>query len=378
MNWIAWKMLTGDRAKYLGTIFGVAFGCLLISQQSAVFVSILRRTASQIVDVADADLWVIDPQTLSIDDLWALGDNTVLAVRGVEGVEWAVPFYKGMVTARQPSGHFRQAILLGLDDSSLVGAPRTMLMGEVADLRRPDAVILDKAGYRYLFPDEPMELWRTLEINDRRAIIVGICEASPPFQSLPILYTRFSLARDYAPKQRRELPVVLAKASPGVSTQELASRIEARTGLATLHRREFAWKTIQFYLRSTGIPINFGITIALGFIVGTAIAGQTFYLFTIENLKQFGNLKAMGTTNSRLLGMVLLQAAIVGVLGFGFGIGAAAAFFEGTKGLHHMAGFYMPLEVFGLTAVSMAVIVFLASIMSAWRVLVLEPAEVFR
>ncbi|MCY2968161.1 MAG: ABC transporter permease [Planctomycetota bacterium] len=360
MNWIAWKMLTGDRAKYLGTIFGVAFGCLLISQQSAVFVSILRRTASQIVDVADADLWVIDPQTLSIDDLWALGDNTVLAVRGVEGVEWAVPFYKGMVTARQPSGHFRQAILLGLDDSSLVGAPRTMLMGKLADLRRPDAVILDKAGYRYLFPDEPMELWRTLEINDRRAVIVGICEASPPFQSLPILYTRFSLARDYAPKQRRELPVVLAKASPGVSTPELASRIETRTGLATLHRREFAWKTIQFYLRSTGIPINFGITIALGFIVGTAIAGQTFYLFTIENLKQFGNLKAMGTTNSRLLGMVLLQAAIVGGLGFGFGIGAAA------------------LEVFGLTAVSMAVIVFLASIMSAWRVLVLEPAEVFR
>ncbi len=77
--------------------------------------------------------------------------------------------------------------------------------------------------------------------------------------------------------------------------------------------------TIKYYLLYTGIPFNFGITALLGFLVGTAIAGQTFYNFTIENIKQFGALKAMGTTNTRIVGMILLQALVVGLLGYGTG-----------------------------------------------------------
>ena len=89
---------------------------------------------------------------------------------------------------------------------------------------------------------------------------------------------------------------------------------------------EFFWMTIEYYMKRTGIPINFGITVMLGFVVGCAIAGQTFYLFTIENLKQFGCLKAMGVSNGRLIGMVMLQAAVVGIIGYGLGIGGAALF----------------------------------------------------
>ena len=85
------------------------------------------------------------------------------------------------------------------------------------------------------------------------------------------------------------------------------------------------WDTIDYYLKYTGIPINFGITALLGFLVGTAIAGQTFYNFTLENLKQFGALKAMGATNLRIVGMILLQATVVGLLGYGIGVGLATA-----------------------------------------------------
>ena len=98
------------------------------------------------------------------------------------------------------------------------------------------------------------------------------------------------------------------------------------------------WLTIGYSMRSTGIPVNFGITVALGFIVGTAIAGQTFYLFTLENLKQFGALKAMGVTNKRILVMILLQAAVVGGLGYALGMGAASVFFEFTKDIYHLRG----------------------------------------
>jgi putative ABC transport system permease protein len=135
---------------------------------------------------------------------------------------------------------------------------------------------------------------------------------------------------------------------------------------------------MKYYLKYTGIPFNFGITVALGFIVGVAIAGQTFYLFTLENLKQFGALKAMGVGNLRITGMVLLQAAVVGVVGYGIGMGLAALFFEATKNNLALAGFYLPWQVMVLTAGAVLVIIVLASLMSIRRVLVLEPAIVFR
>src|SRR5207244_457614 len=99
-----------------------------------------------------------------------------------------------------------------------------------------------------------------------------------------------------------------------------------KPGLKAMTRDDFMWLTIDYYLKRTGIPINFGITVALGFVVGAAIAGQTFYLFTVENLKQFGALKAMGVSNIRLVGMSLLQAMVVGVMGYGLGVGGAALF----------------------------------------------------
>jgi putative ABC transport system permease protein len=373
-------MLTGDRGKYFGIVFGVAFAALLMAQQTSIFLGLLRNTISQVRDVEGADIWVMDPNVQFVDDVKPLSDEELHRVRGVEGVAWAVRFYKGLARGRFEDGNFQQFILLGLDDATLVGAPREITLGSLADLRRPDAVIIDEQGYRYLWPGEPFELGRTFEMNDRRAVIVGVCKASPTFQTFPIVYTRYSQATRFVPAERKLMSFVLAQNEPDVPAEEVCRRVREQTGLAALKREEFAWKTIHYYLRRTGIPINFGITVLLGFVVGTAIAGQTFYLFTIENLKQFGALKAMGVTNLRLVGMILLQALVVGAVGYGIGIGLAAGFGElmGRVVKTVPPAFFMPWQVPALTAVAVGLIIVLSSLVSIRRVLVLEPAVVFR
>ncbi len=378
MHWIALKMLTGDRSKYLGLIFGVTFATVLMSQQVSIFVGIMARTGSQILDVRDADIWVMDNKVRYIDEVPGLRDNELLRVRGVPGVDWAVKLYKGQVRARLADGNFRNVILFGLDDATLVGAPETMVAGDLADLRRPDAVIIDTAGYEYMWPGEPVVLGRTLEMNDRRAVLVGVCKASAPFTTLPILYTRYSEAGRFVPKERHLMSFVLVKAAAGVETQTLCSRIEEQTGHSALTRDQFFWKTIRYFLASTGIPVNFGITITLGFIIGVAIAGQTFYLFTIENLRQFGALKAMGVSNGRIVGMILLQALVVGLLGYSIGVGLTAIFFESTGHITHLAGLHMYWQIMLGTGAAVLVIVVLASLLSIRRVLVTETAIVFR
>jgi putative ABC transport system permease protein len=253
-------------------------------------------------------------------------------------------------------------------------------LGDVADLRRPDGVFLDEDGYRVLFPDRQPQTGASLDINDRRAVVVGLCKVSPPFQTFPVIYTRYSQAVQFAPPERNALSFILAKAGPGQRVNDVARCIREQTGLKAMSWDDFFWFNIDYYLKNTGIPVNFGITVALGFIVGAAIAGQTFYLFTIENLKQFGSLKAMGVDNLHLVGIVLFQAAAVGLMGYGLGMGGAATFFEMMErtGQADLRGIFVPWQVAALTAGAVGVIVLAASLLSLRRVLVLEPAMVFK
>ena len=203
MGWIALKMLTGDRSKYLAIIFGITFSCVLIAEQSAMFCGIMMRTTSQIQDVHDADIWVMNPNARYIDDLKAIADTAHLRVKGVPGVAWAVPFYKGAGQVQLPNGNYRGAMLFGIDDATLVGGPQQMILGKLGDLQLPDAVIMDEAGYHLLWPGAPLILGKTFEMNDRRAVIVGFFKGSLTFSTQPILFTRFSQATR-KPSHRRE------------------------------------------------------------------------------------------------------------------------------------------------------------------------------
>src|SRR5262249_61362372 len=115
-------------------------------QSSSCWVVVLRLP-SEIGDVQGADFWVLAPMVQHVDDLKPLSENDLYRVRGVPEVEWAVRLYKGLARARMDDGNFQQVILLGLDDATMVGAPTEFVHGSLADLRQPDAVIMDEAGW---------------------------------------------------------------------------------------------------------------------------------------------------------------------------------------------------------------------------------------
>ncbi|HKE25919.1 MAG TPA: ABC transporter permease [Bryobacteraceae bacterium] len=378
MDFVAIRMLTGDRGKYLGLIFAIALSSFLIAQQSSIFAGLMDRTRSQIRDVGEADLWVMDRSIRYVDEIYPLRDDALYTVRGVEGVKWAVPLFKGQAVARAMDGRFRSVILIGLDDASLTGAPRKLLLGSIDSLREPDAIIIDLAGYHFLFPGQEPRVGGLLEMNDHRARITGICDASPPFISSPVMFTKYSQAVNYIGRQRSQMSFVLVKAQANVPAAEVARRITEATGLRAASRNDFGWMTILYYIRYTGIPVNFGLTVAVALIVGTVVAGQTFYIFTLENLKQFGALKAIGTTNRRIVRMILLQASLAGSIGYSIGMALAAAFFEIADRKEALRGMTMPWQVMAGAGALVLVIVSVSSLISIRKVIKLEPAVVFR
>jgi putative ABC transport system permease protein len=392
------KMLFGDNAKFYGILLGLGFASLLIAQQASIFVGLMSRTFAFIGEVGHVDLWVFDPTQSYVDEPKPLRSTALDRVRGVTGVAWAAPLYKGLLVATLPDGSRRVCDVVGIDDDTLAGAPAEVVAGSIADLRMPDAVMVEVGSSQQQLrfpadlapgavpapgqvfdrkgPTRAVEIGDIIELNERRARVVGLVRCAETFVAAPTVYTVYSRAITYAPPSRRVMSSVLVGANEGVAPEQLAQRIRDETGLEAQQPWDYSMRTLGYWMGETGIPINFGIAIALGFFVGVAIAGQMFYNFTLDNLRYFGAFKAMGASSGLLLGMVALQALVAGVIGLGLGLGAVSAF--GLNAAGGKLAFKMLWQIPLIAAGAVLVICVLASVISMWKVVRLDPADVFK
>lgn len=370
---VALKMLFNDRAKFLTLLIGLSFSVLLIAQQGSIFCGLMLRTGSTIFDT-NVPIWVMDAQVASINDIVPLSDSRLLEVRSVEGVEWAVPMLMRNLTAQAFNGKTANLQLIGVDDESLVGIPTGVVAGDVKNVNQPEAIIVSTSR-KERFGDPGVN--GRLELNNRHAKVVAIVKGTQNFTPFPTAYTTYSNALNFLPPQEKNLSFVLVKPKPGYSEQQVIANIERTTGLMALPQMDFFWRNMAYWAKNTGIPINFGITIALGVLVGAAIAGQTLYTFVLENTRQFGTFKAIGIQNRTLVGMVLLQSLTVGVLGYGIGVGITSlvGYLVGNDA---QLAFYTPWQLYVIAFVVVVGFCALASVISIQRVLRLDPAIVFR
>ncbi len=392
------KMLFGDSAKFYGILLGLGFASLLIAQQASIFVGLMSRTFAFVGGVGHIDLWVFDPTQSFVDEPKPLRATALDRVRGVTGVAWAAPIYKGLLVATLPDGRRQVCNVIGIDDDTLAGGPAVVVAGSLSDLRQPDAVMVqvESSQQNMLFPAElavgampapgqvldpslpkrPVQIGDIVELNEHRARVVGLVKCAETFSPGPTIYTVYSRAITYAPPSRRMMSAVLVSAAEGINPDALAQRIRDETGLEAMNPWDYSMRTLGYWMRETGIPINFGIAIALGFFVGVAIAGQMFYNFTLDNLRYFGAFKAMGASSRTLLGMVALQALVAGVLGLGLGLGAVSAF--GLNAAGGKLAFKMLWQIPLIAAGAVLIICIFASVVSMWKVLRLDPADVFK
>lgn len=385
MFYIAFRMLVGDRGKYLGIVFGLSFASLIMTQQPGIFAGLMTRSYSFITDLGLPDIWVADPSVQYIDDSKPIPSTYLYRVASIEGVAWAKPLYKGNIEARLQSGNFQTCNLIGIDDATLIGAPAIMLQGKTENLRWADGIIVNEEGANDKLATPPghpggkktpLQVGEEIELNNHRAVVVGIAKTTRTFQSQPIIYTTYSNAIRYIPPQQNVLSFVLVKAKEGQNLKELCKRIQRLTGLVAYTKEEFKELTVNYYMKYTGIPVNFGIGVLLGFLVGAAITGQTFYSFTLENLRYFGVLKAMGASERMLLLMVMFQALIVSFIGYGIGMGAMALFAFFTR--NTMLAFRFPWQLFVFSLGGLIIIASFTAFLCIRKVMKLEPAIVFK
>jgi putative ABC transport system permease protein len=261
-----------------------------------------------------------------------------------------------------------------------------MKEGRIEELRLPNTVIIDELAVTRLATDKnhPLKVGDRFEINDIEARIVGICEASRSFTGGPYIWTTYDRALQYSPSTRKMLSAVIAAPVDGISPDQAAREITRATGLRAFvnqgfggNPNDFNTSTVWWYVRNTGIPISFGTTVLIGFIVGIAIACQTFYAFVLDNLKHLGALKAMGMGNLRISLMLVIQSSVAGLIGFGIGLlfTAVFAYFAIEK---QQPPFIMPWQIPVVAFCVIQLICMVAALFGIIRLSLYEPAMVFR
>jgi putative ABC transport system permease protein len=206
---------------------------------------------------------------------------------------------------------------------------------------------------------------------------VGLCKARRGFESNAIMYTTFENAVRFSPVGRDRISYILVKCREGSSIEDVKNRIAQLGDVTALTTAEFRSRSIAFIVIATGIGVNFGITIALGFVVGLLLSASIFYQFTVENIRHFAVLKALGTRTRTLVSMVLVQALVVGVIGFGIGAGAAGAFTITSRTLESELSAYLPWQLLLGSFIATLLTIGLGSLLSIRRVIKVPPGMVF-
>jgi len=371
---IALKLLANDRGKFNTLILGIAFAVFLMMQMTCMFAGLMQRTGSDILNI-NAKMWVMDPSLNSqVDDI-PLPDFVLDNVRSIEGVKYAVPLFTGGGLAKLSDGRYQAVNIIGLDDATLFGRPK-LLEGNIYAIYNDDGyIVINDAEYEKM---DGAVIGTTFEVNDNRGVIVGIGEALVGgLFGTPTLYTTFRRAITALPVTRYTTSFILVEPK-SVDHIDLIKKKVAELGYRALTQEEFYVKNRNYYLFKTGLGINVMVMTMISFVVGLSIAGQTFYTFVLENIQEFGALKAIGCKRKELIQIILFQASVVGFLGYGYGVLLSSSVIALAKLQVHN---YAALVTFGnlfMTFCMVLVIVAFSSYLGIRKVTRIDPFDIFR
>jgi putative ABC transport system permease protein len=274
---------------------------------------------------------------------------------------------------RRKDGGQENIALVGFNPETGVGGPWRLLVGDFQSMKASKTIIVDESAYGKL---GVLRVGDQVEINEQRVRVAGISQGVRGFTTVPYVFTSYRAAQILDPFARDRTAFIVARVSPGSDPHEVAARLREIRDVDVYTRAQYSWKTRLYWTWETGIGVGFGLTVLMAIIVGVVIVSQTIYSATIEHLREFGTLKAIGATNRDVYLIILKQALINALIGYAIGLALTllAVRLLGVTGTVLVIPFELMAAVFGLTVAMCAT----ASVVSVRKALSVDPLVVFR
>lgn len=370
---LAVKNLIHDKVRLLITLIGIMFSVALILIQVGMFLG-MTSNSSTVIEHSEGDLWIMARNSQNFDMVNPFPENLVVAARSVEGVEWAENLIQQFAFMRLQDGGTEQIEVIGFDLSGKVGRPWNIVTGDLNLLRGSDAIFVDRTAFQRL---GALKVGDVRELVRRKVRIAGITNGIMSFTTAPYIFTSYETAQRIVPEQLLEKTTyVVVKARPGYPIERLKEDLQKRFHNYDVHTsKEWAEKTRNYWTWETGIGAGFFGNALMGFIVGLVIVSQTIYSATMEHIREYGTLKAIGARNRDIYLVILQQAGIAALAGFLLAVliqGFVLLIKPITVQIVAPAGLY--LFTFLLTLFMCG----LAAIISVRKVASIDPVEVFK
>jgi len=374
---IALRNLFQDKIKLALALVGIVFSVALVTLQLGLLLGSMRNS-SGVIDNAGCDVWVMQQSTRNLDLCDVMNDRRYYQAAAVPGVAWAERLIVQFTMWKLPDGRRENISIVGLSPHSRLNLPWGMAAGRREAIWQTDGVIIDeRERVRFGAASRPLRLGDRTEIYGHRAQVVGFSHGVGSFTTSPYVFTDYKRALDYSVMTDKETKYIVLKARPDVSPEELRDRVRQRiSGVEVFTTKEFSWKTRWYWMYGTGMGLGIFFGAALGVAVGVAIVGQTMYSATMERLREYGTLKALGMDNRTLGGIIVRQALVAGLLGYV--VASVLSIYLGRRLPDLNVPVYVPFRLVALMFLVTLVICVSASITSVLRVFRLEPAIVFR
>jgi putative ABC transport system permease protein len=371
---LARRNLFHDKLRFLITVAGVAFAVMLVFVQVGLFLGLLDN-ASITIEKMSADLWVTSKNTPNIDFAHTFPETYVQRIRSVPGVARADNLIVWFMQMALPSGAQEGTEVYALDDFSAWNIPWKVTAGNLADLSRGNFFFLDGSATRRY---GPFQVGDYREIFDRRLKIIGTTNAALSFTTTPISFMNLRLAQELAYQTMHDKTTyVVVKLAPGADVDAVRAEIKNRLPFNDVFTKaEWAQRSRGYWVRNTGIGLNMYMTVFLGILVGIVVVAQTLYTSTMEHIKEFGTVKAIGGGNGDIYAILAQQASIAAVVGFVFGLLPSFALAPAMERL----GLKLILTPSFMVVVLVGTLVMclLSAMVSFRKVASIDPALVFR
>ncbi len=367
------RMMFHDTLKMAGTLIGVVFAVVLANQQLATFLGLLGKN-TMFAKNAGADVWIAPPGTMQVQGGKLISDHALMQARVTPGVEWAVPLIYGAANVATPVGGAEPVTLVGVKLPIVGGGPWNVIAGDARSLERPDTMVFEDAEREKL---GGLNLGSIREVNGHKVQVGGFTYGLLPFGP-SFAFAGYDLARELTKTPRDQTNFVLVKVAPGAAPADVAKRLEASLGPEVkVMTKDALVSTIHNYiLRATPIGLTFGSSTLFGLIVGFVIVSLSMFSAVVDNLREFGTLKAIGTTTADLAKLLFVQSVTYALMGSFIGL-AVVSNVANLIRTPRLALVLLP-QTFGGTFVVMTGLCVLASSLALIRLHRLEPAMVFR
>jgi len=370
---LARRNLLHDKVRLTVTLTGIVFAVVLIVVELGLFVG-FTVTTSSIIDKSNVDLWVVSKHTPYIEQGSAFSERKLYQVLATPGVASAEKYIVRFAQWKTPDGAEESVQVVGFNPYTGVGGPWNVVAGSVEDLKTPDSVMVDELYKKKLGVTRVGEVF---EINGRRARVVGFTHGIRAFTTSPYVFASFKNAQDYSRLSEDQTYFMLVRALPGTSLPALQRALQDRVrDVDVLTTAKFSSMTRIYWMFTTGAGVAVLIAALLGLVVGIVVVAQTIYATTVDHIREFGTLKAMGAPNSYVYRVIITQAGISAVAGYALAMGVSFFIVRASQsgGAAILLPWQMAIGIFFLT-VLMCVSAALVSINKVTR---LDPAMVFK